>query len=109
MDNNKNLGCLGFFLAGFIFMIFEAWLICDIDVYENYSWLSGAWHGFFFPENWVRSLFSDALYKAVNHTDGYNTFFGIFSITSSIAMIIAIGFTIIVSLSSLGTKSEHQE
>ena len=109
MGNSKNPGCLGILFAGFIFMIFMAWLTCDIDIYEKYSWLSGAWHGFFFPENWVRSLFSDALYKAVDHTDGYNIFFWIFSITSCIGLIIMVGFTIIAALGSDDTNSESRE
>ncbi len=37
--------------------------------------------------NWVRSWFTDALYKAEDYTAGYNVFYWIFSIFSVIGFI----------------------
>jgi hypothetical protein len=56
-----------------------AWWLCDIDASKEYTWYSGIWHGMFFGINWIRSLFSDALYKAENYTTAYNVFYWIFS------------------------------
>lgn len=53
------------------------WLLCDIDPNETYSWYSGVWHGMFFPINFIRSLLTGALYKAVNYTTAYNVFYWI--------------------------------
>lgn len=63
------------------------WLLCDIDPYKEYTWYSGIWHGMFFVINFIRSLFSDALYKAEFYTTGYNVFHWIFSITSVISLL----------------------
>ena len=53
------------------------WLFCDIDPNETYTWFSGIWHGIFFPVNFVRSLLTDALYKAEGYTTAYNVFYWI--------------------------------
>ena len=63
---------------------FFGWLLCDIDAAKDYSWYSGIWHGLFFFPNWIRSWFSDALYKAESYTTAYNVFYWIFSILSVI-------------------------
>lgn len=59
---------------------FFGWLLCDIDPYEEYTWYSGIWHGLFFVVNFVRSWFTDALYKAEIYTTAYNVFYWIFSV-----------------------------
>lgn len=55
-------------------------LLCDIDPEKEYTWYSGIWHGLFFVANFVRSWFTDALYKAEIYTTGYNVCYWIFSI-----------------------------
>lgn len=55
-------------------------LLCDIDPNVEYTWYSGIWHGLFFVANFVRSWFTDALYKAEIYTSGYNVCYWIFSI-----------------------------
>ncbi len=61
---------------------FLGWLLCDIAPEQEYTWYSGIWHGLFFVVNFVRSWFTDALYKAENYTTAYNVFYWIFSILS---------------------------
>lgn len=63
------------------------WLLCDIDPNKEYTWYSGIWHGMFFVINFIRSIFTDALYKAEIYTTGYNVFHWIFSILSVIGCI----------------------
>lgn len=63
------------------------WLLCDIEPGETYSWYSGIWHGMFFVVNWVRSWFTDALYKADSYTAAYNVFYWIFSILSVLGLL----------------------
>lgn len=86
MEGKK--GCLGLLFVAFAAAVFLAWLMCDISPYEEYGWMSGIWHGFFFPENWIRSLFSDALFKAPSFSGGYNFFFWLFAILSTSAAVI---------------------
>lgn len=69
-------------LITFLLCCFLGWLLCDIEPGEKYSWYSGIWHGMFFLVNWVRSWFTDALYKAEEYTAAYNVFYWIFSIGS---------------------------
>lgn len=66
---------------------FFGWLFCDINPVKEYTWYSGIWHGMFFPVNFVRSLFTDALYKAEVYTTAYNVFYWIFSILSVLGLI----------------------
>lgn len=66
---------------------FFGWLLCDIDPTQVYTWYSGIWHGLFFPVNFIRGLFTDALYKAVHYTAAYNVFYWIFSILSVLGFI----------------------
>ena len=61
---------------------FLGWLLCDISPYKEYTWYSGIWHGLFFVVNFVRSWFTDALFKAEIYTTAYNVFYWIFSIIS---------------------------
>ena len=34
-----------------------AWLFCNIDALESYSWISGIFHGLFIVPNYIRHLF----------------------------------------------------
>lgn len=53
-----------------------AWLICNIDASDTYSWISGVFHGLFIVPNFVRYLFSnDILFFAENHTTAYTIFY----------------------------------
>lgn len=61
---------------------FFGWLLCDISPDTEYTWYSGIWHGLFFVANFIRSLFTDALYKAEIYTSAYNVFYWIFSVIS---------------------------
>lgn len=66
---------------------FFGWLLCDIEPGKEYTWYSGIWHGLFFVVNWVRSWFSDALFKADVYTASYNVFYWIFSVFSVLGFI----------------------
>lgn len=55
------------------------WLLCNIDPDKTYTWYSGIWHGMFFISNFIRSWFTDALYKAESYTAAYNVFWWIFT------------------------------
>lgn len=66
--------------------MFLGWLLCDIEAGKEYTWYSGIWHGIFFVNNWIRSWFGDALYKAETYTGAYNFFFWIFSIISVVGI-----------------------
>lgn len=53
-----------------------AWLICNINAYDSYSWLSGIFHGLFIVPNFIRHLFNeDILYFAEIHTTAYTIFY----------------------------------
>lgn len=70
----------GFIVAVFMFlpwrpivMLLAAIWFVDISGVELYDWRDGLAHGIFFLPNLVRHLFDgDVLFKAVNHTAGYN-------------------------------------
>lgn len=66
---------------------FAGWLLCDIDAGHYYTWYSGIWHGMFFPVNFIRSLIWEAAYKATEFSTGYNIFYWIFSVLSSIGFL----------------------
>lgn len=70
---------LGFCLPIVIVLSIEvgiAWLICNIDASDTYSWISGVFHGLFVVPNFVRHLFSnDILFFAENHTIAYTIFY----------------------------------
>ena len=66
---------------------FFGWLLCDIEPGKEYVWYSGIWHGTFFMCNWIRSWFSDVLYKADVYTNAYNVFYWIFSIGSVVGFL----------------------
>jgi hypothetical protein len=74
-------------LITFIIYGFLGWLLCDIDPEKEYTWYSGIWHGLFFVANFIRSWFSDALYKAETYTTAYNIFYWIFSVFSVIGFL----------------------
>ncbi len=58
-----------------------AWLLCNIDTGDTYSWISGFFHGLFIVPNYVRHLFSeDILYFAEYHTTAYTIFYWISAI-----------------------------
>lgn len=59
-----------------------SWWLCDITPMKEYAWYSGIWHGFFFIGNFIRSIFSDALYKADFYTTGYNIWWWISTVIS---------------------------
>lgn len=59
-----------------------AWLLCDIEPHKEYTWYSGIWHGMNFIENFTRSIFTDAIYKADYYTTAYNIWYWIWSIAS---------------------------
>lgn len=60
-----------------------AWLLCDIEPDKTYTWYSGIWHGMFFIVNIIRSMFTDALFKATDYTTAYNVFYWISAIFAS--------------------------
>lgn len=66
---------------------FFGWLLCDIDPNETYSWYSGIWHGMFFIPNLIRSIFSDAIFKANFYTTAYNVWWWIFTVISCLGTI----------------------
>ena len=54
-----------------------AWLICNIEASDTYSWISGVFHGLFIVPNFVRHLFNNnILYFAEYHTTAYTIFIG---------------------------------
>lgn len=63
------------------------WLLCDIDVDKEYTWYSGIWHGIFFVPNFIRFLVWDTSYKAELYTTGYNIWYWIFSIVTTVSYI----------------------
>lgn len=53
-----------------------AWLICNINAYDSYSWFSGIFHGLFIVPNFIRHMFNeDILYFAETHTTAYTIFY----------------------------------
>ena len=73
------IGCIFFYILACCLV---SWLFCDIDSKKTYSWYAGIWHGIFIIPNFIRSLFTDALYKAEHYTAAYNVFYWISSIMS---------------------------
>ena len=74
-----------------VFGLFAA-LLCNIDPEVQYGWISGVWHGMWFLPNLVRSWFSDVLFKAELYTSAYNVFYWIFSIISTLFLVLFIPF-----------------
>lgn len=66
---------------------FFGWLLCDIDVEKDYSWYSGIWHGLFFVPNFIRHLVWDTPFKAEAYTAGYNFWYWVLSIVTTIGYI----------------------
>ena len=55
--------------------------LCNIDVQETYSWISGIWHGLFVIPNFFRNLLNpDILYKGIKFSAMYNVFWWTFVI-----------------------------
>ena len=79
MRTIKGIITLCFILASCL----AAWLFCDIDPNETYTWYSGIWHGVFSFPNFILSLFTDALCKAELYTTTYNVCWWIFTILSN--------------------------
>lgn len=80
---------LAFLLGPRIFILILAicgvsWLLCDIDIEDEYYWYSGIWHGLFFIPNFIRSLIFDTPYKADLCTTGYSIWYWIFSILTTL-------------------------
>ncbi len=69
-------------VLSYLFMIFLAWWLCDIDPDKTYTWYSGIWHGLWFVPNLIRSWFGGAIYKAEHYTAAYNVWWWIFTIRS---------------------------
>lgn len=69
-------------VLSYLFMIFLAWWLCDIDPDKTYTWYSGIWHGLWFVPNLIRSWFGGALYKAEHYTAAYNVWWWISTIIS---------------------------
>lgn len=63
------------------------WLLCDIDIDKEYSWYSGIWQGLFFVPNFIRYLVWDTPYKADIYTIGYNIWYWILSIISTLGFL----------------------
>jgi len=71
----RNLVIIGIVLG--IGMLIAKYL-CNIDPQEEYSWIFGIWHGFFYLPNYIRSLLSpEILYSAVHCTTMYKVFYTI--------------------------------
>lgn len=67
------LSCVLFFAIELAPLFLLAYLLCDINPYETYSWYSGIWHGLCAVPNWIMSwLNTDVLCKAHYYTTGYN-------------------------------------
>lgn len=75
---------VGFILPVIIVLGVEvglAWLICNIDASDSYSWISGILHGLFIVPNYLRhSIDNNVLWYAQNHTTAYSIFFWISAI-----------------------------
>lgn len=86
------LGILGFIFGPrpIIFVLVSGligWLLCDINIEKEYTWFYGIWHGIFFLPNYVRHLVWDTPFKADLYTTGYNVWYWIVSISSTLGYI----------------------
>ena len=58
-----------------------AWLICNINASDTYSWISGVFHGLFIVPNFIRHLFShDIFFFAEYHTTAYTILYWLIAI-----------------------------
>jgi len=73
----------------FLNVLVALWL-CNINPVVSYSWISGIWHGLFFLPNFILSLFTNHIYKAVIYGSAYNLFWWIATIFSTISSLIYI-------------------
>lgn len=85
--------CIISFIFGLrpLIYIFVAALVgrflCDIDINQVYTWYSGIWQGAFFVPNFIRHLIWDTPYKAELYTTGYNIWYWISSILSTLGFL----------------------
>lgn len=100
MENNRG-ECFGGLLAGalgcggclvqlaiglLITCILANWL-CDISPEKTYTWYSGIWQGLWFFPNLIRSLFTDAIFRAHYYTTGYNIWWWIVVVCQCLGII----------------------
>ncbi len=89
-----------------IVALLAAILFVNIDAGEMYGWFGGLGHGIFFLPNLVRHLFDgDVLFKATNHTAGYNVTWWIATVGSCIGCVVDAIFYL-MKLSSFGSREE---
>ncbi len=90
---DKVIGCIvgaGMFLPWrpIVALLAAIWFV-NISGIELYDRLDGLGHGIFFLPNLVRHLFDgDVLFKATNHTAGYNITWWIATVCSCIGWMI---------------------
>lgn len=65
-------GCIVQLAIGLVITCLLAHWLCDINPEKTYTWYSGIWHGLWFFPNLIRSIFSNAEFKAQYYTTGYN-------------------------------------
>ncbi len=61
-------------------------LFCNINTEEAMTWYNGIWHGLFFPENFIMSLFSNDVNFILNNSSGAYFFWFIISSIISILL-----------------------
>ena len=79
-------GCLP--LVELVVSMLLSYFICDISPEVTYTWYSGIWHGLFFLPNWMWSGINGALYKAEDYTYAYNVLWWIFSVGSTLFVLL---------------------
>ncbi|MEZ3423036.1 MAG: hypothetical protein K1W39_04915 [Lachnospiraceae bacterium] len=67
-----------------------SWL-CEINPETTYSWYHGIWHGIFFIPNFLKSIFTDALFKAELYSNAYNVFWWITVVSEVLGVLGFIG------------------
>ena len=65
----------------------SSWGILSIVPDEKCVWWQGIIHGALFPFNFIRSFFTDVLYKADYYTGAYNFFYWINAIATTWSVI----------------------
>ena len=70
-----------------IVLAIGCWFWSLFDVNPEGGWWQGIWQGVAFPWNFVRSLFTDCLYKSPGCSTAYNVFFWINAISSTIGLV----------------------
>ena len=108
---DKVLGCIGgaimFLLWRPIVALLAAIWFVNISGAELYEWHAGLGHGIFFLPNLVRHLFdSDVLFKATNHTVGYNIAWWIATVGSCIGWLVDANFSFVKAWAFGGSDKE---